>query len=145
MARLLETGGYSVIAAHGFTEGRAALARRPAGLVTALQLGEYNGLQLVIAGRAVDPGLAAVVVDAGYEAGREVDAKSVRAAYIVEPVRPGAVLALLSQLIAGVTLPATAMLAALYRERRLSGRRRAATAWVSPDRRRRERRHEAQA
>jgi DNA-binding NtrC family response regulator len=145
MARLLEAAGYNVIAAHGFAEGRAALARRPAGLMTALQLGEFNGLQLVIDGRAVDPGLAAVVMDAGYEAGREVDTKSLQAAYIVEPIRPGAVLALLSQLISGVSLPPTAPLAALYRDRRVNGRRVVDTPGYTPERRRRERRHEIHA
>jgi DNA-binding response OmpR family regulator len=138
---LLEAAGYGVIAAHGFSEGRAALGLAPSAVVTALQLGEFNGLHLVVAGRAGDPALAAVVIDAAYDAGREVDTVCVDAAYIVDPIRPGAVLALLSTLLARKPPdPLAGPLGVMYRERRGRERRVSPIANYIPERRQQERR-----
>jgi DNA-binding response OmpR family regulator len=137
---MLEAAGYGVIAAHSFMEGRAALGLSPAAVVTALQLGEFNGLHLVVAGRAADPGLVGVVLDTTYDAGREVDTLGAEAAYIVEPVRPGTVLALLSTLLArGKPPEMEPMLLGLSQERRQFDRRMIVMPHV-PERRRHQRR-----
>jgi DNA-binding NtrC family response regulator len=144
LARMLEAAGYRVMAAHGFPEARAALGLRPDAVVTALQLGDFNGLHLVINGRALDPGLVAVVIDAGYDAGREADATSLDTAYLVEPVRPGPALALLSELIGASTRGMSIRPSSQqYRERRVGDRRRCEVFNFVPERRRRDRRHSA--
>ncbi len=144
LARMLEAAGYRVVAAHNFPEARAALGLRPSAVVTALQLGDFNGLHLVINGRALDPSLVAVVVDACYDAGREADASSLDTAYLVEPVRPGPALALLSALISASTDgDSVRPVPHYYRERRTTERRKHEAFDFVPDRRHRDRRHSA--
>jgi DNA-binding NtrC family response regulator len=144
LARMLEAAGYRVVAAQNFPEARAALGLRPHAVVTALQLGDFNGLHLVINGRALDPALVGVVIDACYDAGREADASSLDTAYLVDPVRPGPALALLSALISASNEGKSVRpVPHYYRERRVIERRRRDVVGFVPDRRHRDRRHSA--
>jgi DNA-binding response OmpR family regulator len=117
---LLQRAGYRVRRAPSFEDARQALAARPACLVAAVQLGVFNGLHLVLDGRARDPRLAAIVVGSRRDEALRVDAQRLGAAYIVEPIEQGAFLALVAQLMAGA--PVTDV-PALYRDRRVADRR----------------------
>src|SRR5215207_8625464 len=56
----VEAAGYQVAAARSFKEGRIALEKMPAVLITELKLGEYNGLHLSL--RARTAGVPSVVI-----------------------------------------------------------------------------------
>ena len=56
----VEAAGYQVAAARSFKEGRVALEKMPAVLITELKLGEYNGLHLSL--RARTAGVPSVVI-----------------------------------------------------------------------------------
>src|SRR5919204_3282780 len=59
---LLRSVGYCVMGAEAFEEGRRALEKKPALLITDVRLGAFNGLQLLIRARAEAPDLAAIVL-----------------------------------------------------------------------------------
>jgi DNA-binding response OmpR family regulator len=138
LSEMLQRGGYRVRRAPSFEEARIALAARPACLVSAVQLGIFNGLHLVLDGRSRDPHLAAVVLDVRRDNSLQADAQRLGSAYIVEPVEEGRFLALVAQLMDGAT-PAGAD---LYRDRRRAERR-VVVLEFEPERRRAERRRAA--
>ena len=139
LSEMLQRAGYRVRRAPSFEEARNALAARPACLVAAVQLGIFNGLHLVLDGRSRDPHLAAVVLDVRRDVALQADAKRLGAAYVVEPVEQGAVLALVAQLMDGAT-PSGAT--ELYHDRR-SADRRTVVLQFEPERRRADRRRAA--
>ena len=59
---LLRAAGYGVIGVSSYEEGRQELGTMPDLLITDVRLGVYNGLQLVMRGRMVNPRLQAIVV-----------------------------------------------------------------------------------
>jgi DNA-binding NtrC family response regulator len=59
---LLRGAGYGVIGVSTYEEGRQELATMPDLLITDVRLGVYNGLQLLMRGRMVNPRLQAIVV-----------------------------------------------------------------------------------
>jgi len=59
---LLRGAGYGVIGVSTYEEGRQELATLPDLLITDVRLGVYNGLQLLMRGRMVNPRLQAIVV-----------------------------------------------------------------------------------
>lgn len=64
MVDVLQAGRYRTLTASGF--GRALQlmdAVRPDLLITVVRLGKFNGLHLVVLGRATDPRMAALVID----------------------------------------------------------------------------------
>lgn len=64
MVEVLQAGRYRTLTAPGF--GRALHlmdAVRPDLLITVVRLGKFNGLHLVVLGRATDPRMAALVID----------------------------------------------------------------------------------
>lgn len=94
MTGVLSQGGYQVRAASSFEEAKRILAEeRPALLITAIRLGAYNGLHLVVRTRAGHPRLGTVVTGTSAEAGLEADARQCGAVYLTEPVEPAALLA----------------------------------------------------
>ena len=137
LSEMLQRGGYRVRRAASFEEARLALAARPACLVAAVQLGIFNGLHLVLDGRSGDPHLASVVVDVRKDIALRSDAQRLGAAYIVEPIEEGPLLALVTQLIDGAR-PCDE----LYCDRR-HGDRRGVVLQFEPERRRAERRRAA--
>jgi len=59
---LLRAAGYGVTGVSTYEEGRQELASMPDLLITDVRLGVYNGLQLLMRGRMVNPRLQAIVV-----------------------------------------------------------------------------------
>jgi DNA-binding NtrC family response regulator len=59
---LLRGAGYFVRGVSSYEEGRQELAAMPDLLITDVRLGVYNGLQLLMRGRMVNPRLQAIVV-----------------------------------------------------------------------------------
>jgi DNA-binding NtrC family response regulator len=59
---LLRAAGYGVIGVSSYEEGRQELGTMPDLLITDVRLGVYNGLQLVMRGRMVNPRLQAIVI-----------------------------------------------------------------------------------
>jgi DNA-binding NtrC family response regulator len=59
---LLRAAGYMVTGVSSYEEGRQELAAMPDLLITDVRLGVYNGLQLLMRGRMVNPQLQAIVI-----------------------------------------------------------------------------------
>lgn len=59
---LLRGAGYLVRGVSSYEEGRQELAMMPDLLITDVRLGVYNGLQLLMRGRMVNPRLQAIVI-----------------------------------------------------------------------------------
>jgi DNA-binding NtrC family response regulator len=80
--------GYRVTGVQSFEEGRQALDASPDVLVTDVRLGAYNGLQLIIRGRALNPRLRAIVVTAHPDMVVRREAEQLHAIYMVKPINP---------------------------------------------------------
>jgi DNA-binding response OmpR family regulator len=94
VANLLRRAGYDVVTAFGFKEATALLAAgSPDLLVSAIRLGGYNGLHLVLRSRVRHPGLRAILLDRSYDRVMESEAKRYGAQYLVEPIDGEALLA----------------------------------------------------
>jgi DNA-binding response OmpR family regulator len=87
LARYLGDHGYDVVACDSFEAGKQAiLETRPDVLVTDIRLGAFNGLQLAMLGRDVNP-QARIVVFSGYEDPvLQEDTRRIGASYLVKPV-----------------------------------------------------------
>ena len=59
---LLRAAGYGVTGVSTYEEGRQELASMPDLLITDVRLGVYNGLQLLMRGRMINPRLHGIVV-----------------------------------------------------------------------------------
>ena len=88
LTTLMENAGYRVTAVGSFEEARNALADHPDLLLTDIRLGPYNGLQLIIRGRAINPRLGAVVVTAHPDIVVQREAERLDAIHIEKPVDP---------------------------------------------------------
>jgi DNA-binding NtrC family response regulator len=83
----LTEAGFQVTAAGTFLQARTLLdARPPALLMTAVRLGLYNGLHLVLRGTAVKPDLAAVVTSTVADPVLQREAEALGATFVVTPV-----------------------------------------------------------
>jgi DNA-binding response OmpR family regulator len=98
LRQILEQAGYLAVTAGTFQEGARALhTERPDLLIVDVRLGEYNGLQLVITSERKIP---AIVLTGFADRVLEDDAHHAGAEYIVKPVDPPALLALVRHLLA---------------------------------------------
>jgi len=87
MASALEACRFHVTVAETFPKAKARLnARPPDVLVTAIRLAEYNGLQLVLSGKAISPRLSAIVVSPAPDPVLQADAEAMGATFVVKPV-----------------------------------------------------------
>jgi len=103
LKQILAIAGYTPIAAASFPEGLHALeAARPDLLIVDVRLGAYNGLQLVIAAEGRIP---AIVLTGYADPVLEDDARHEGAEYLVKPVDPPALLALMREMLAGHRVP----------------------------------------
>jgi DNA-binding NtrC family response regulator len=59
---LLRAEGYGVVGVSSYEEGLQELSTMPDLLITDVRLGVYNGLQLVMRGRMLNPYLQAIVI-----------------------------------------------------------------------------------
>ena len=92
LAELLETAGYETIAADGFESARRVLRTAPPDvLITDIRLGEYNGLQLIIAAHRAMP---TIVISGFSDPVLRSNAEQLGATYLTKPLSPSAVLAL---------------------------------------------------
>jgi DNA-binding response OmpR family regulator len=86
-ASALSATGFQIIATDVFAVARDWLStKRPTIIITALKLGEYNGLQLVLRARLAErPVPALVTADSPYQ-GLYQEAQEAGATYVVTPV-----------------------------------------------------------
>jgi DNA-binding response OmpR family regulator len=83
----LTTRGFRVTVAETFAQAKPLLLSQPPSvLVTALRLGAYNGLHLVLRGKAVRPDMAALVTSTVDDVVLRADAEGMGATFIVTPV-----------------------------------------------------------
>ena len=92
LVAVMAGAGYRVTGVQSFEEGRLALDASPDVLVTDIRLGAYNGLQLIIRGRALNPGLRAIVVTAHPDVVVRREAEQLDAVYMIAPVDPARLL-----------------------------------------------------
>jgi DNA-binding NtrC family response regulator len=59
---LLGAAGYQVTGVSSYEQALEELGQRPDLLITDVRLGVYNGLQLIVRGRMINPDLQAIVV-----------------------------------------------------------------------------------
>jgi DNA-binding response OmpR family regulator len=95
MKELLEDAGYEVFLASSFEEGRLRLRdRTPDLLIIDVRLGAFNGLQLISTAQVQIP---AIVVTGFDDTVLRADAGGFGASYVVKPIKPAALLALIQQ------------------------------------------------
>jgi DNA-binding NtrC family response regulator len=84
---MLSSAGFHVTAAASFAQARALLGGpRPFALLfTALRLGMFNGLHLVVRGRCVQPTMAALVTASPEDAMLQAEAEHLGATFVVKP------------------------------------------------------------
>ena len=93
----LSGAGYGCMSASTFAEARAHLAdSAPDLLVTAVRLGAYNGLELVLRRFLSDPSQRAIVTDIVHDPVLEHEARCAGAVYVVAPISPGDLLGLVA-------------------------------------------------
>ena len=95
MKELLEEAGYDVFLANSFEEGRQKLRdRSPDLLIIDVRLGAFNGLQLISTGQLHIP---TIVVTGFDDTVLRADAGGFGASYVVKPIKPSALLALIQE------------------------------------------------
>jgi len=99
-ATYLHGVGLSVIPVSTFTEAHRIMQfARPDVLVADVRLGEYNGLQLVVQSRSLDPP-PGVIVTSGYaDAVLKAEAERLGAKFMPKPIEPAHLLAEISRLV----------------------------------------------
>ena len=79
--------GFEVTAAETFAEAKPLLHTQPPSLLfTAVRLGVYNGLHLVLRGKSLRPEMAAVVTSPTADPVLQADAEAMGATFIVNPL-----------------------------------------------------------
>lgn len=95
----LTSEGFTVLTAEGFSDARTVLSElEPEAIVTELRLGDYNGLHLVAIAQVEHPRTACLVTGPRDPA-LQTDAYHFGARYLVEPVSPERLGAVLTELI----------------------------------------------
>jgi DNA-binding NtrC family response regulator len=104
LSRLLAGAGYAPIVAATFPEGLRLLDfEKPDLLLVDVRLGEYNGLQLVIAAQRKVP---AIVLTGHADPVLEEDAHNEGADYLIKPVPPQRLLELMNRMLEAKERPA---------------------------------------
>jgi DNA-binding response OmpR family regulator len=95
--QLLERANYQVLTANSFDEGRFALSEgAPDLLLTDVRLGEYNGLQLVATSRRAVP---SIIITGYNDPVLEAEARRLGAEFLIKPVVPSALLAMIKRML----------------------------------------------
>ena len=82
----LADSGFHITVAESFLEARTLLDKHPPSLlITNLRLQEYNGLHLVLRGKAARPDMAAVVLSSTPDVVLEAEAERMRATFVLKP------------------------------------------------------------
>jgi DNA-binding NtrC family response regulator len=101
LATYLHEAGFSVVPAANFADARRLLVfARPDVLIADVRLGEYNGLQLVVHARALQPPPAAIVTSGFSDPVIEAEARQMDATFLLKPVDPTRLLALIRRMVA---------------------------------------------
>ena len=96
--RSFREAGRRVVACSTFEEGRQALrTQRFAGLLTDVRLGAFNGLQLAVIARDLQPDMRLIVYSGFDDPVLRAEAERIRATYVVKPVTAGQLLRLFEQ------------------------------------------------
>jgi DNA-binding response OmpR family regulator len=91
----LETAGYDTIVAKTYEDGKRAIAgSAPHLVIVDIRLGAFNGLQLISSGNVKIP---AIVVTGFEDPVLRADAAGFGASYLVKPVVPSVLLAMIQQ------------------------------------------------
>jgi DNA-binding NtrC family response regulator len=84
---MLSTAGFKVTAAASFEQAKPLLTQdSPSILLTALRLGMFNGLHLVVRGKALQPGLAALVTSPQPDIVLQREAEQLEATFVLQPI-----------------------------------------------------------
>jgi len=84
---LLTANGFQVTVVETFTKAKDRMGARPPNvLVTAIRLAEYNGLHLVLRGKALKPTMAALVISKIVDPVLQADAEAMGATFVVRPI-----------------------------------------------------------
>lgn len=136
----LSAAGFEVTLLDRFESARARLVSNPpAVLLTAIKLGEFNGLHLVLAAKTADPRIAAIVTIESPDPVLEKEAEQLGATFLVQPTSVRELLAAVLRTYLRSPADSTPIRAPFerrYRERRLS------PVSHSPERRAHDRRRE---
>jgi DNA-binding response OmpR family regulator len=101
LATYLHEAGYSVVPAANFADARRLLAfTRPDVVIADVRLGEYNGLQLVVHARSLDPPPVSIVTSGFSDPVIEAEARQMDATFLLKPVDPTHLLDLIGRLVA---------------------------------------------
>jgi DNA-binding NtrC family response regulator len=97
LSTLLQRAGYEVVASESVQEGRNLLKEdSPDLLITDVRLGAFNGLQLL----AMSPRPIPAIVTTGFpDPVLEAEARQLGAKFLLKPVEPGNLLALVAELL----------------------------------------------
>jgi DNA-binding NtrC family response regulator len=86
---VLNHAGFLATGAASFEEASRAMSHAtPDLLIADERLGDFNGLHLVVRGRAVSPSMRAIVISASQDAVLEQDAQHLNAECVVKPSDP---------------------------------------------------------
>ena len=82
----LANSGFHITVAESFQEAKALIDKQPpAVLITDVRLREYNGLHLVLRGKAARPDMAAIVVTTVADPVLQAEAERMNATFILKP------------------------------------------------------------
>jgi two-component system response regulator YesN len=96
--RSFREAGRQVVACSTFEDGRQALrTRRFAGLLTDVRLGAFNGLQLAVIARDLQPDMRLIVYSGFDDPVLRAEAEHVGAIYVVKPVTAAQLLRLFEE------------------------------------------------
>ncbi len=107
--RMLTARGHFATTVSSFQDAKQRLVLAPPDLlVTAVKLGPYNGIQLVLRAR---PGVSALVIDDSLDPVLEKEATSAGAVYLTRPLDDGALVAVVERLLRDAPTPASSTVA----------------------------------
>jgi len=133
--------GFHITVAENFLEGRTLIDKHPPSLlITELRLQEYNGLHLVLRGKAARPDMAALVLSATADPVLQSEAERMHATFVLKPTNSQEFLAAVHRTLFRPSDDATPVRPPF--ERRVADRRVDAGTALDADRRVRERRRE---
>lgn len=98
LVELLNRSGFQAYGVSSFAEGRRVLDETPVNLlITDVRLGPSNGLQLVLRAQMTVPPTPVIVITGFADAVLENEARCMGATFVLKPVSPGDLLALIRE------------------------------------------------
>ena len=102
--RVMADAGYWPLPVSSFEQAKRRLAlTTPDLLMTAVRLGAYNGLHLVVRCRTAFPHMPVIVTHVAGDPVLEAEATALNAVYLVTPVPPEALLTVVRDLLGGTS------------------------------------------